>query len=322
MDKIVLLILFNHKYEANLEKLRRIYSSRFSNIYFIMPFYKGSDKDVICVYGNSFYFQTYIAQALQQIKKEYKHYIIIGDDLLLNPAINESNYKTEFNLKNNTGFIPEVFTLDNHKTQPRLLMPGFESWVWNKNAVSFNYKNQNGIEVEKELPGEETALKIIKSHGYIFNNKLTWNQLVGSGIKVTSVFEIKNILKNIRHIFFNIKSYITFLSKNKRKLKYPMVGSYSDIVIIPETAIEDFGHYCGVFGSLNLFVEIAIPTALMFSTESITQEKDLLKKGITHWKYEESQVLKNNHNSNLNDLLAHFPQEILYIHPIKLSQWK
>lgn len=308
MDKIVLLILFNHKYEANLDRLRTIYSNRFSKLYFIMPFYKGFDENVICVYGNSLYYRTYIAQALKNIKKRYKHYIIIGDDLLLNPTINEHNYKTEFNLNDNTGFIPELFTLDNYKTQPRLLMPDFKSWVWNKNAIKFDYRKQYGIEVEKELPAESIALQNIKQHGYIFNNQLGWNQLAGSGIKIKSIFDIKNILKNIRHIFLKGGNYITFLLKNKRKLKYPLVGSYSDIVIIPENAIDDFTHYYGIFGALNLFVEITIPTALILSSKNISQEKDLPQKGITHRKYDESQSLKAKHNNNLNDLFLHFPK--------------
>ncbi|RYX78565.1 hypothetical protein EON71_01120, partial [bacterium] len=173
MNEVVLLILFNHKYESNLEKLRKIYAGRFSNIYFIMPFYKGSDKDVICVYGNSFFFQSYIAQALQRINNNrFKHYIIIGDDLLLNTSINEKNYESEFSLKSDGGFIPEVFMLDDYKEKPRLMMGGFEKWVWNYNALCFDYKNIAGIEVEKELPTEEQALETISSHGYSFNSLL------------------------------------------------------------------------------------------------------------------------------------------------------
>ncbi len=323
MNEVVLLILFNHKYESNLERLRQIYVGRFSNVYFIMPFYTGVDKDVICVYGNSFFFQSYIAQALQRIKKdEFKHYIIIGDDLLLNPAINEKNYQSEFNLGTDTGFIPEIFMLGNYKEKPRLMMSGFDKWVWNYNALSFNYKNQSGIEVEKELPTEEEALKAIASHGYSFNPLLNKNQFIDSAPQVRNIFQMKNIFANVRIIMFWLKNYINFSLKNKRTLKYPMAGSYSDIVIIPAASVSFFTHFIGVFGALNLFVEIAIPTALMLSTKDITQEKDLRKKGNTFWGNEEFQAIKDKYNSNLENLFTHFPDDVLYIHPVKLSQWK
>lgn len=322
MDEVVLLILFNHKYESNLNRLRKIYAGRFSNVYFLMPFYNGLDEDVICVYGSSFYFHSYIAQALQKIKKvQFKHYIIIGDDLLLNPTINENNYKVEFNLEFDAGFIPEIFLLDNYKEQPRLLMKGFDKWPWVYNAINFNYKNQAGIEVDKELPTSEEALKIFASHGYSFNALLNRIQFVGSAPRIGNIFQIKSIIKNILNLIIWKKNQINFSFKDKRTLKYPMVGSYSDIVIIPSTSVDAFTHYCGVFGALNLFVEIAVPTALILSTKNIIQEKNLTKKGATFWGDEEFKALKDKYDSNLNNLFSNFPEDNLYIHPVKLSQW-
>ncbi|RYE13384.1 MAG: hypothetical protein EOP34_08960, partial [Rickettsiales bacterium] len=162
MESVVLLILFNHKYEANLDRLRVIYAHRFTNLYFIMPFYKGSANDVICVYGNSYNFQTYVAQAIQQLKNQkFEHYIIIGDDLYLNPNINQINYKNHFKLQYDSAFVPEIFLLSNYKQQPRLIMGGFDKWIWNFNALKFNHKNVPGIEINNELPPEEEAVKAI-----------------------------------------------------------------------------------------------------------------------------------------------------------------
>ena len=97
--EVALLVLFNHKFERNLPTLRQIYASRFSNLFFIMPFYTGSEKDVIGVYENSLYFQGYIAQALQRIKcAGLNHYLVIGDDLILNPAINRITIRNTLKL--------------------------------------------------------------------------------------------------------------------------------------------------------------------------------------------------------------------------------
>lgn len=46
MSKIGLVIIFNHPYAKNLEKLRSIYGERFSILRFLMPFYDGNEPDV------------------------------------------------------------------------------------------------------------------------------------------------------------------------------------------------------------------------------------------------------------------------------------
>lgn len=319
ISEVVLLILFNHKYEPNIEKLRKIYSGRFKNIYFIMPFYRGLDKDVIGVYGHSFYFQGYIAQALQKLKNEkYDHYIIIGDDLVLNPCINENNYTNEFGLTPTSGFIPEIFMLANITKKPRLLQSNsFPKWYWNYSALSFNFKKQLGIEVEKEIPSAESAFNIISKHGYTFESVLNLDQVVDP------VPSFKNILKNFNTLTYWFKEYLKYFSKIKRTIKYPLVGSYSDIVIIPATSIDSFAHISGVFSSLSLFAEIAIPTALLLTTKNVVQEKDLQKKGTTLWPdQKEFYTIKDKYNGSLENLFIDFPKETLYIHPIKLSQWK
>lgn len=47
VQRVGLIIIFNHKYNGNLPLLRKLYSSRFSYIRFLSPFYEGSDKDVL-----------------------------------------------------------------------------------------------------------------------------------------------------------------------------------------------------------------------------------------------------------------------------------
>ena len=52
--KTCLVILFNHKYEKNLNTLRSIYCDKFDMIRFIMPFYYGTDNDVIFLTSRNF----------------------------------------------------------------------------------------------------------------------------------------------------------------------------------------------------------------------------------------------------------------------------
>ena len=48
--KVCLVVIFNHRFDRNLPALRKIYGERFAGIRFLVPFYDGSDADVIPVY--------------------------------------------------------------------------------------------------------------------------------------------------------------------------------------------------------------------------------------------------------------------------------
>ncbi|MBR2165594.1 MAG: hypothetical protein IJ915_03500 [Paludibacteraceae bacterium] len=92
MNKIALLIIYNHRYDKNIDRLENLYKGKFSHIYHIMPFYDGNIENVIPVYESSYRFQSYITQAFQHLKdKGFTHYFIVADDMLLNPQINETN---------------------------------------------------------------------------------------------------------------------------------------------------------------------------------------------------------------------------------------
>jgi hypothetical protein len=317
--KVVLVILFNHRFDGNLDKLRQIYADRFTHLFFIVPFYSGDDQDVIAVFENSFYFQGYLAQALPRIQNDkFTHYLVIGDDLLLHPGINEHTYGDYFKLGPQTGFIPDVFLLhDRHN--PRRLLRKENYWYWNPASVAFT-TDQKGIEVVNELPRPDEARNLLSRHGYDFQPELAKDMLkhyypiLGSGKAETFT---RYVLEIIRCAVFNWK-----LNRiERRTIAYPMVASYADIVIIPHVGVKKFCHYSGVFAALNLFVEIALPTALLFSVDSIRQEKDLNKSGSTSWSPLDCAALEQKFKLNIADLLAAFPDETLYMHPIKLSRW-
>ncbi|MBR0093745.1 MAG: hypothetical protein IJP91_00540, partial [Synergistaceae bacterium] len=58
--KICLVVIFNHRYNQNVEKLQKIYGTKFSDIYYVVPFKTDEVPDyllsnVIRVYESSFY---------------------------------------------------------------------------------------------------------------------------------------------------------------------------------------------------------------------------------------------------------------------------
>jgi len=89
MNKVALIIIYNHQYNKNIDILERIYNGRFSNIYHLVPFYNGEKQNVIPVYDSSYYFQGYVAQGFKSyFKEEFTHYFFVADDLILNTKKN------------------------------------------------------------------------------------------------------------------------------------------------------------------------------------------------------------------------------------------
>lgn len=67
----------------------------------------------------------------------------------------------------------------------------------------------------------------------------------------------------------------------KYRYSYPVVFGYSDIVCIPKGKFDDFCRILEVFSAWNMFVELAIPTALQLlpGTRLATLEDTPYKSG-------------------------------------------
>ncbi len=326
--KVALIFIFNHRYDKNIPILEKLYNARFSNIYFLVPFYDGDHPNVIPVYENSFYFQGYIAQGLKNyFSEKFEHYIFAGDDLVLNPAINEDNYKEYFHLSEKASFIPEIFHLDDLTNNDTLRFETFKNspggpdkYYWWRIKEVINYSHpKNGTETGKEMPSFSEAETILKKHGYTIQ-PLTYQDIRGG------IFPLK--LNDHQHRV-HVAKHIYHLNPFKKEypLPYPMVGSYSDLVIVSQASIKKFCHYCGVFAANELFVEFAIPTALLLASEEVVTEPKIGRRGEIYWSYTKEEAdnyekQMQRYHYNLQELVSNFPKEKLYIHPIKLSKWK
>jgi len=303
---VALIIIYNHQYNKNIDVIERIYKNSFSDIYHLVPFYNGEKENVIPVYENSFYFQGYVSQGLHSFFKEkYTHYFFIADDLILNPGINENNYDNIFNLGADTSFISRLSMLHERK-----------SW-WNRIGEAFQWSTKvRGVEVSNMLPSYENAMDkfskfglTIKPFGFLHVCKLSFGLpfTVSIGLRKRFRFFCQYLMDKIRG-----KTFI---------LSYPLASSYSDIFIVSAKSIMEFCHYCGIFAVTKLFVEIAIPTSMILSSDKITIEKDLDLQGKALWTKGDFQELEKYENS-LTKLLSDFPIKYIYLHPVKLSKWK
>jgi len=305
MSDLALIIIYNHQYNKNIDILERIYKNRFSHIYHLVPFYDGDKANVIPVYENSIYFQGYIAQGLKSyFNKNYQHYFFVADDMILNPVINENNYREVLRLDSNTCFIPELIKL--HK---------LKDW-WERGPEAFNWNiNLPRVEAQNQLPDKATALQSFKKFGLEIK-PLTFDLIYRERSFPKKLYKIREVISYIRY-------KINKFRKNKKEynLPYPMVGAYSDIAVVSSNSIKQFSHYCGVFASTQLFVELAIPTAIVLSAERIVTENDLDYKGKALWTNKDYEELEK-YNNSIKNLLENFPSSYLYLHPIKLSKWE
>lgn len=321
MPKVALMILFNHNYEQNLTRLDEIYKERFEEIWYIIPFYKGTRDDVIIVYENSYNFQSYIAKALEQVRHErFDHYMVISDDLLLNPKINQHNYLDFFLLSTNSAFIPGLFLL-NDVLETRPYRPFAPYWFWIHSAIDFRI-DQRGIQASEFLPTYDQALEKLALHGFNFNGVVSWRMFLWKMLYSKHIFKILTDRTLYKKAGVALYFFFTSLMFSKKIIRYPLIGSYSDILIVPHQSSYNFMRYCGIFGALNLFVEIALPTALAFSTTQIVNESCLKFEARTLWTPDDISGFEMLYDNNLTRLLDNFPDNVLYVHPIKLSRWR
>ena len=231
------------------------------------------------------------------------HYFFVGDDLILNPVINENNYGEHLSLDAAKSFIPRLSAIDEKQ--------GY--WANNITALMYN-RHAPGVEANGQLPGyDEAALKLQRLG--IENMPLNFSQIWQ--LPITTGGWIKKGLQSPSFILRYLKSII---KAKKYRIAYPLVRSYSDIFVVSAGCIQNFCHYCGVFSATRLFVELAIPTALAFSAEDIATEKNIPLKGRALWTPEDFAIL-DKYENNLNKLTEHFPEGYLYLHPVKLSKW-
>lgn len=324
-SKATLVVIFNHRYDRNIATLERIYRDRFSAIYYLVPFYDGDHPNVIPVYENSYQYQGYIAQGLRiYLNNDSQHYIFVADDLLLHPNINETNYQQHFGLDPEASFIPEPFdthNLDNDETLrfEAYQRDGEKKFYWWRLIDLAKYRHRvEGLENAAEMPTYDEAKRLLEEHGHT-THSLKFTDLYGPFPPAPGMGQrwqrIWRYLKWLRHY------------RTEYRIDYPAVASFSDMVIVSKQTIRKFAHYCGVFAANGLFVEFAIPTALLLASRRIVTEPMLKKRGRIYWSYTEAEA--NNYaeamepfGNQLHKLMENFPPDKLYIHPIKLSRWQ
>ena len=348
--KTALIVIYNHNFEKNIEKIKRLYSSRFSRIIQIIPFYRGGDPDVIGVYDAAWQFNGYITQALPRLlqEKNISHYVVIADDIILHPELNESNICEKLGLDENSAYIRDnylineemMYTLDwAYYSYSRMMAPGtsceFKSFIPSLEEAR-EHVTRHGFNWKDGAPNSIMKSYLVqKKASHEFLGEMLPSDIQGMFAMIRkhlalgmtmaeSIIKMPFIGLNVTSFLSTMKRYSNFLAKSSRKAEplYPLFWAYSDVMIIPSNKISDFAHLCGVFSAMRIFVEVALPTALVFTMDKIKTDKDIPYHGIPIWGSERLTSLHDKHNGSLAHLISNWPDDVLFYHPIKLSKWQ
>ncbi len=297
-----LVIIFNHPYPGNVSKLRQIYSSRFSLVVFLMPIEQMNDADVFTVYRGSYTFHGFIADARQFLSKiDVDFFVFAADDLLINPDFGERELHARLHLDRFDGYIPQFRSLSVPSVQVGNIDDfggdwhenGRGPWFWTGRVLSRVHAPRHqlfgsGCEAAwSYLPSREEAMRRFAAFGM---------SSLASPIQVSAASPWRN-----------------------QDLPYPLAVGISDFFVVRNDALTNFYQYCGVLAALDIFVEVAVPTALVLACERLGTSADTSLQ--CRWTYTRSDV-----PFGLLDAIGYstvcqkFHDNLLFIHPVKFSQ--
>lgn len=305
MAKVKLISVFNHRYDKNIDVLKRIYKLTFSKVQFLVPFYDGNDPEVISVTHNvSYNFQGFFWEGLEKYyDDDVDYYLFLADDAILNPNFSEGNIAQILMPKGELAYISGIYKL-NKPYGIEWAHAGFSN-------LSTAYIAKNFAEL---IPSRNIMLQKMQSYFGEYDESID-PQFCEIRVPIE-----EGIKRRRRNVFNSTK-------RMDNKIRYPLAYGWSDIVIVHKSILKEFTRLCGMFAAMHMFCEIAIPTGLVYicapdkiSTLPKVRASHGLKQRVLWGKDREAIVEK--YQGNLNALIEDFSDNCILIHPIKLSQWK
>lgn len=305
------IFLFNNRFEPNVPILDDLYRDRFSRRTYVMPFATLDRPDVVRVQEAGWYFHGHLAQAADRILDDaVTHYVVISDDLVLNPAINEDNILDKLNLGERAAWIKSLAGADRHR----------HSFPWAADGA-FQMQRTMGSDLWQMLPSPEEAKRRFEALGIGFPKP------------------VPRTPAEFRFLFWQLPRqakliWLHLLAMTGRPSPYPLLMGYADFLVLPAHGMKRFLELCGIFAAMNLFVELAIPTILPLVYDEIqtelehdqdfriltsTRRPDAPLKG---QELVDVDPLGERLGWSRRRLMNEFPADWLYVHPIKFSRWK
>lgn len=253
---VCLVVIYNHNYEKNVPVLDRIYRDRFRYVYHVMPFYQGSNPNVIGVYENSFNFNGYVAQAFSKLNEvDCSHYLFVADDMVINPAIDASNALEWMRLGLDEDFACDVGLVTNRCAT---------DWSHALSAMVYLNARGNSCEGKRFLPSIEDARKKFENAGLDWRKGITsrFYRMFAPWVMPMATTPVD--LMPIPGMRLAMRVY-NRLPDSSNPI-YPLAGGYSDLFAVSKATFPEFARICGILAAMRVHVEVAIPTAMVLAS--------------------------------------------------------
>ena len=269
-----------------------------------MPFYRGDRTDVYPVYYSSYQFEGFFRIAWERLREEgFTHYFFLADDMILNPRLTGENFCERLGLDDHRGFLQYVYPITRSRMTAFWLLPALV-------AVA----GKNGVNWASELPDPNDARDNLAAKGYPMG-RFGWHN-IRHGFRAKAFFQT----------FFYFAHRFNRWRRDRRTdllgPPYPLIHGRVDFMVVPSAAMERFCGWCSVFAAMSVFVEIGAPTALALICAGLITEADTGFSVLNWHTVAESDAYCRPFGNRIDQLLAGFDESVLYMHPIKLSQWQ
>ncbi len=321
MKKTCLVIIYNHQFIANIEKLEKLYGGRFDKIYHLMPFYTGNKENVIPVYENSYQFSGYVTQGLDRFfSEEFDYYAFMGDDVMLHPKFSNVTIEDMLKIDADTAFTARnLFVMSDEHLLSRV-------WLF-PTVLNYMYSENREI-VDDILPSVPDMMVKYKKLG-ILRRLITEDK-----IKYLQDFLPVNCQHNFYYKYMpdyadvnlDLKKILSsFKDDEYGNIKYlfPFAGGFSDFFVIPKDYVKRFAYYAGVLAEERIFAEVAVPTSLCIVLNKIMMPKDIDYKIVNYTSVDsQRKEMPEKYNKSVKKLLNEWNNENLLVHPVKYSIWE
>lgn len=308
--RICICVIMNHPFPDQLPLLRRIYAGRFTTVRFLIPFEQMPDEDVITVYRGSYCHAGYINDARRELAAlDCDFYVVLHDDVLLNPKITEDNFTTVFPLGADEGFISAVGGLSYDVgvwtwyfgMLPKLLHPKsqlFGSGI-ERHTLARYLPSPEMLEQKIRAAGITPATRARIDPGYMPDVDASPTRVLFEGLSGHLRFDdaeqdaMDERTRAMTHDLFRAMLDFEEMYRpdavdreaSSIRLPLPLVTSAyaTDFYILPKSGLATFAHYIGVASAANLFVEVMAPTMLFAACERVRVADDfgLDRSGLT-----------------------------------------
>jgi hypothetical protein len=185
------------------------------------------------------------------------------------------------------------------------MQKAISEWPYSQFCEAKKSIERSPVDFKNEILKSENAFALANQKGWGELKDPIKYPLLKKGWKIEN---FRYVLKYPKWSILNIQRKFTF--------SYPLMQGFADIFIMPKAYMDTFANYCGVFGAMNLHVEIAIPTAAMLTCDQVVHQKS---KVLEHG---DSNEIYKKYKGNYKRLVNEWDEEYIFIHPVKLSKWE